>query len=123
MVSCGVAFTPEQRKAYRQREDVKAKERLRDATPERRHKAKAGWLLRDTGWTWARREAAWAEQDGRCNICSRASEKLNCDHEHSSKKPRALLCQACNLSLGYYEKWQRPAGLVIEPYERYLARW
>jgi hypothetical protein len=47
-----------------------------------------------------------------------------CDHYEPDgvKVPRALLCQACNLSLGYYEKWQRPVGLVITPYEDYLKR-
>lgn len=31
-----------------------------------------------------------------------------------------LLCSACNVSLGMYEGWQRPAGLRIAQYEDYL---
>jgi len=43
------------------------------------------------------------------------------DHCHSAKKARGLLCATCNKVLGAYEKYQRPAGLLIAPYEQYLA--
>jgi hypothetical protein len=68
------------------------------------------------------------DQDGRCAICrvvfsgkKGASAKYR-DHDHVEKKPRGLLCGSCNLCLGHYEKQQKPAGLVIAPYEEYLER-
>lgn len=78
-----------------------------------------------TGWTDDLTEAALAAQDGLCAICSREMGEDMCrDHEHvRPPKPRALLCRACNISLGYYETWQKPAGLQLEPYERYIARY
>jgi len=76
-----------------------------------------------TGWTVAMRDAALAAQGGVCAICPRVMTQVNCDHQHAPKKPRALLCQACNISLGYYEKWQKPAGLNILAYDEYLARY
>lgn len=75
-----------------------------------------------SGWTPQLREDALSRQGGLCAICPRElGAEPNCDHCHVTKKPRGLLCRACNISLGYYEKWQRPAGLVIEPYETYLV--
>lgn len=86
------------------------------------HALRAG--LKRIGWTPELRELYLASQAHSCMICKRRAERLVCDHEHTKPpRPRALLCDPCNLSLGYYEKWQRPAGLVIEPYEVYLKTW
>ena len=74
----------------------------------------------------------WVQQGGMCAICPRylTATKVEgmrdmryacADHEHNEQKtPRGLLCDACNKSLGSYEKFLRPAGLVIEPFEKYL---
>jgi hypothetical protein len=44
------------------------------------------------------------------------------DHCHETGKARGLLCRPCNISLGYYEKYQRKQGLILPPYEEYRAR-
>jgi hypothetical protein len=68
------------------------------------------------------------QQDGKCAICSvpfngeRTATSRCRDHDHVEKRPRGILCRICNIALGYYEKCQRPAGLVIAPYEEYLER-
>lgn len=93
-------------------------------SPAKRAADKNAALKHRTGWTYAAKEHALKEQYGVCAICPRElGVGANCDHCHKTKRPRALLCRACNLGLGYYEKWQRPAGLVIDPYDDYLARW
>jgi hypothetical protein len=68
----------------------------------------------------------WAQQ-GCCAICrvrihleDAFATKENADHCHVIGKPRGLLCAPCNSGLGFYEKYQRPRGLVIEPYEAYI---
>lgn len=74
-----------------------------------------------TGFTPEMTSCCYVYQIGRCAICTRSlADKFNCDHDHTTKTPRGLLCQACNLGLGYYEKQQRSAGLTLEPYDRYL---
>ncbi len=80
-------------------------------------------LKNSTGWTLDQRDAALAAQDGKCAICTGALAPAYCDHCHTTKRTRALLCRACNLGLGYYEKQQHPAGLVLAPYDEYIARY
>lgn len=42
------------------------------------------------------------EQDGRCAICRRESDKhLVVDHDHESGAVRALLCSSCNMAVGF----------------------
>jgi cytochrome c553 len=43
-------------------------------------------------------------QNGRCAICGKIPTKaygLQVDHDHSSGKVRALLCHACNVTVGF----------------------
>lgn len=83
-----------------------------------------------TGFTPADTERFRAEQRGVCAICPVVMDTENrkgmrgehADHCHETGRPRGLLCRACNQALGFYEKYQRPAGLVIQPYERYLTK-
>ncbi len=67
-------------------------------------------------------------QQGKCAIClvqlqpGTMGPWAEClDHCHKSISPRGLLCQACNISIGKYETFQREAGLRLEPYDRYLS--
>lgn len=50
-------------------------------------------------------------QDGRCLLCDRRFSKDNpfrVDHDHTTGRVRGLLCEPCNISLGYVEKKQWP---------------
>lgn len=42
-------------------------------------------------------------QGGRCYLCDRAFPILCVDHDHVSKKVRALLCHDCNTGLGKFQ--------------------
>lgn len=82
-----------------------------------------------TGFSPALVDQLRTHQKGLCAICSTVMDLAvrtrsvgeHADHCHASRTPRGLLCRVCNLALGGYERYQRPAGLVIEPYEKYLA--
>lgn len=95
------------------------------ATPRGQIYQKNTALRNRSGWTLAMRDAALEAQQHRCAICPRVMDEVNCDHTERDgvKIPRALLCRACNLSLGYYEGWQKPAGLRLPAYDDYLMRY
>ena len=62
-------------------------------------------------------------QDYKCAICKtrKPGEKnkhLVVDHCHKTGKVRGLLCQSCNVGLGYIEKMRRNLSLVFEYLDR-----
>jgi Recombination endonuclease VII len=73
-----------------------------------------------------------AAQNHRCAICDRAIEPLCIDHDHHSGKIRGLLCNGCNVSIGYLgedparlraaahyvERLTAPAGATIQTHIR-----
>ncbi len=109
---------------WRQRERGKARNRAQSKTDGGKERQKWARIKYKTGWTREASNNAREAQNNRCAICPRWLTEGFChDHKHvAPPKPRGLLCQACNLGLGYYELWQRPVGLVLEPYDRYLDR-
>jgi hypothetical protein len=80
------------RKAYRQRPEVKAKDR-------------AGHLRRTFGISSEEYDELLDAQDGGCAICGkapRAGSSLHVDHDHGTGRVRALLCFDCNAGLGKF---------------------
>ena len=103
-----------------------AESRARSAARRPRASAEASRKCR-SGFTEDLVRLCLAAQKKRCAICkifltleSKSLARMHCDHCHASKRPRGLLCVACNAGLGYYERGQRPAGLRIAQYEAYL---
>ena len=81
--------------------------------------------LKTYGMSVADYNAALARQDGLCPICLKRSEQKLCvNHDHKTRRRRALLCLNCNVGLGrykddpaamrrgadYLEHWQREQG-------------
>ena len=47
-------------------------------------------------------------QDNKCSICNKDFIKIpHIDHNHYTGKVRGLVCNGCNIDIGYYEKFQR----------------
>lgn len=103
-----MAYDPAYHAAYYQRN--KDKVRRRD--------------LARIGWTPELYEQCRREQRACCAICGRPEEdsrdgKLQCDHDHSNGKARALLCSQCNTALGLLsDDLDRLAAAA-----RYLREW
>ena len=62
-----------------------------------------------TGCTIEQYDRLFASQDGACAICGIVtSRSLHADHDHSTGKIRALLCNRCNVGVGWLEQPLRP---------------
>jgi Recombination endonuclease VII len=66
----------------------------------------------------------WDKQQGKCAICaihlkdSGYTMDLAIDHNHTTGSIRGLLCNKCNLSLGWYERWLDAAYLYLNSANR-----
>lgn len=83
-----------------QRKKWEAKHRTRLAAY-----ARNSYYMRRYGIPAAEVDARIAAQDGRCPICTSKlvipSKKTHLDHCHRTSKLRGILCNRCNLMLGY----------------------
>lgn len=61
-------------------------------------------------------EAMYFEQDGKCAISSCIREAVALDHDHTTGRPRGLLCLSCNRGLGFLEDslWLKAAMEFLE---------
>jgi hypothetical protein len=81
---------------HRQREDPAYRERQRAKELAR--------TLAQYGLTIEAYNRLVAKQEGRCLICHgtpKVYSRLMVDHDHKTDKVRGLLCETCNLLLGY----------------------
>src|SRR5260221_4426091 len=62
-------------------------------------------LRRTYGITLAEYDALLAAQGGVCAVCGRDGKggRLAVDHDHTSRKLRALLCHNCNRAIGLFQ--------------------
>lgn len=72
-------------------------------------------LVRRYGVDKAMFEAMYFEQDGQCAIPSCTREAKSVDHNHTTGKVRGLLCQGCNVAVGFMEsaEWMQSAGQYL----------
>lgn len=60
-------------------------------------------------------------QEGKCAICKlKFGSRIEIDHCHISGKTRDLLCEQCNLALGYIEKQLQANINILEEFAKYL---
>lgn len=101
----------EKRRLYEARrmqdEDYRNKKKLRDrrydSRPDIIEKKRRTYLYK----TYRITEEIYQEmvllQGGMCDICKTAPNRLVVDHCHTTGKVRGLLCNRCNLKLGWYK--------------------
>lgn len=74
---------------------------------ENKRRRKNSQLLRDFGITLMDYEIQMARQSGVCASCGDPpppDKYLSVDHKHSTGEPRALLCNGCNLGIGFFKE-------------------
>ncbi len=59
-------------------------------------------------------------QENKCAICHQAFIKIraNVDHDHTTGLVRGILCQRCNIFVGYLEK----SGHLLQAAQEYIER-
>jgi len=77
--------------------------RLKGLAPRRRRFDRGISLTAAEALDWSERAT-----EGSCPICGRhwyesSGGALQLDHDHETGKPRALLCDACNKGLGFFQ--------------------
>ena len=79
-----------------------------------------GKLRRNYGLTALGWQQLWAEQNGKCAICSAdlTKRKTHVDHDHRSNRVRGLLCFTCNTALGKF----RDSVDILQAAAEYLRR-
>lgn len=76
------------------------------------------WHLRQYGLTVEQFDAMVIDQLGLCEICGAADKRLCIDHDHRTNAVRGLLCNTCNLAMGYFEKIRH----LTDRFEKYLEQ-
>ena len=134
---CNVLLTSENSTAYNGKARTSATKRRCDVCRRKRglqfqdkwHKAHPGQRTayarkHSTGWTPEAFAAAWVAQEGKCACCGRPmrpdgqySDSVNADHDHKTKKPRALVCGHCNKMIGHYEVVRADPAAYLSRFE------
>jgi hypothetical protein len=115
--ACGAAYSKAYREAHREQTAATAR-RYRTRNRERRNAYSLAWakahperakrtqrrhlLKKYYGLSERDYDAMVASQGGLCGLCRRPPGKrgLAVDHDHSTGRVRALLCDSCNVALG-----------------------
>ena len=97
---------------YRQTSGYNAKQKIYRKRMKAKGKIRAWWLSQEFGLSSNKYDAMMGEQNGLCKICGMINDgKYLCvDHDHKTGAIRGLLCDRCNLGIGYFR--DSPALLV-----------
>ncbi len=91
--------------------------------PGRKDRMRDYWLKRQFGISLEEYNSMLCEQKGRCAICKTTDpncsgnaklKNFHIDHDHITGKVRGLLCNKCNLNLGWYEQWKTQAESYLK---------
>lgn len=74
------------------------------------------------GITIEQYEQMFRSQDGACAICEKiwtGGKRLGVDHNHTTGRVRKLLCDGCNIFVGFYEKHTSKWPKIISYVEKH----
>ena len=99
------SLSQEEKERRQQIEKENDKKRYKELTPEKKNRrvkqAVASRRRRDTGVSKEEFEKRFLNQKGLCDICGKFMSRPCQDHNHTTKKPRDLLCHNCNVLIGH----------------------
>lgn len=95
--------------------------REKDRQPKTGHRR--GYLKHKYGIAPEDYEKMYNEQEGVCAICKKphGERRLCVDHDHLTGKVRGLLCDGCNLGIGYFRENQAALASAIEYLHRHQS--
>jgi hypothetical protein len=76
-------------------------------------------LRKRYGITAEEYDSLLADQGGTCALCDRepiGNEVFSVDHEHSTNRVRGIVCQPCNVAIGFFE-----TRIDVERMRQYLS--
>lgn len=119
---------PEKDKAYHKKyakDHAKEKARNTREWVRKNPDKKKAWDLKLLGWTLELYKAVSIAQDDVCAICKRPQEgkALAADHVHIvPPKPRGLLCDPCNIGLGFFKDSPELLEAAVSYLRKYAAK-
>ena len=94
---------------WREKNPERAREIARQSYHRDPSRARGKWLKYRYGITLEDYDAMLVAQGGGCALCQRfpnEGRRLAVDHDHETGRIRGLLCNPCNVMLGWYEARQ-----------------
>ena len=85
----------------------------------RNKRSREAHLIRNYGLSEEDYQRMYADQKGKCAICSKWHDKLCVDHDHETEAVRQLLCRRCNAAIGSFEEDVRLLTQAID----YIVKW
>lgn len=79
-------------------------------------------VLRRYGLTQSDYESLLDNQEGKCAICRLSEVKMVIDHDHETGKVRSLLCDKCNLLIGWVESGLKRNKNILSDAAEYLKK-
>lgn len=109
---------------YAEREKKRKREAYEKNTEHKLRLARKSMLKRKYHITFEQFDRILVSQGGCCALCKTINPggkgTWHVDHDHKTGVVRGLLCIACNVTLGVYERFEKPIGRDV--LEEYLSR-
>lgn len=105
--------------AKRNKDYVNKKQRERNKRDSNKIKARTRTLKKYYGLTLEEYQDKVKNQCNKCAICEEIFDIGRVDHDHATNKTRDLLCNRCNLNLGFVETHKE----IVKSMLAYLSKW
>jgi len=112
-------------KIYSNKPSIKIRKQCYDKMYKQKHTKKhqkqnrSSYLVRKYNMTLEDYNKLYQKQRGKCIICGRWQPKLYVDHDHTTGKVRALLCNECNVGIGCLQDSSKICSKAVKYLKKY----